>query len=127
MKKLILFPLFFILFSYALTFAQTVYITKTGSKYHTASCSYLRNSKIPIELKDAITEGYTPCSRCNPPVLKSKVKNGTQTVVPETNKTTIDSSKSTTQSTTEKTIYTGPRGGKYYINSHGKKTYIKRK
>jgi hypothetical protein len=23
------------------------------------------------------------------------------------------------------TIYTGPRGGKYYINSHGNKTYIK--
>ncbi len=25
-----------------------------------------------------------------------------------------------------RTIYTGPRGGKYYINSHGNKTYIKR-
>lgn len=25
-----------------------------------------------------------------------------------------------------KTIYTGPRGGKYYINSNGNKTYIKR-
>jgi colicin import membrane protein len=24
-----------------------------------------------------------------------------------------------------RTIYTGPRGGKYYINSNGKKTYIK--
>lgn len=22
-------------------------------------------------------------------------------------------------------VYTGPRGGKYYINSHGNKTYIK--
>jgi hypothetical protein len=26
-----------------------------------------------------------------------------------------------------KTIHTGPRGGQYYINSHGNKTYIKRK
>lgn len=26
-----------------------------------------------------------------------------------------------------RTIYTGPRGGKYYINSKGNKTYIKRK
>ena len=47
----------------------TVYITKTGEKYHTATCSYLRKSKIPISLSDAIRQGYTPCSRCNPPVL----------------------------------------------------------
>lgn len=26
-----------------------------------------------------------------------------------------------------RTIHTGPRGGRYYINSHGKKTYIKKK
>lgn len=26
-----------------------------------------------------------------------------------------------------KTIHVGPRGGRYYINSHGKKTYIRRK
>lgn len=25
------------------------------------------------------------------------------------------------------TVYTGPRGGKYYINSKGKKTYIRKK
>jgi len=29
-------------------------------------------------------------------------------------------------SSSGRTIYTGPRGGKYYINSHGNKTYIKR-
>ena len=44
-----------------------VYITKTGEKYHTAGCSYLARSKIPISLKDAKAQGYTPCSRCNPP------------------------------------------------------------
>lgn len=48
----------------------TVYITKTGSKYHRGSCSYLRRSKIPISLKDACARGYTPCSRCNPPKCK---------------------------------------------------------
>jgi hypothetical protein len=45
---------------------QTVYITKTGKKYHTASCRYLSKSKIPISLKDAKANGYTPCSVCNP-------------------------------------------------------------
>lgn len=44
----------------------TVYITKTGSKYHRGSCSYLRSSKIPISKAEAIRRGYGACSRCNP-------------------------------------------------------------
>lgn len=43
----------------------TVYITRTGSKYHRSGCSYLK-SKIAIEKKDAIAQGYTACSRCKP-------------------------------------------------------------
>lgn len=34
---------------------------------------------------------------------------------------------STSSSSTGRKIYTGPRGGKYYINSNGKKVYLKRK
>lgn len=45
--------------------SYTVYITRTGSKYHRSGCSYLK-SKIAIEKKDAIAQGYTACSRCNP-------------------------------------------------------------
>jgi len=48
----------------------TVYITKTGAKYHSAGCRYLSRSMIPISLKDAVARGYTPCSVCNPPRLK---------------------------------------------------------
>ena len=44
----------------------TVYITKTGKKYHSANCSSLRRSKIPISLTDAKKRGYTACSRCKP-------------------------------------------------------------
>jgi hypothetical protein len=44
----------------------TVYITRTGTKYHCAGCRYLRKSKIPISLKDA-KQHYTPCSVCKPP------------------------------------------------------------
>mgnify|MGYP004663819813 CR=1 FL=1 len=44
----------------------TVHITRTGSKYHKAGCSYLK-SDIPINILDAVNSGYTPCSRCNPP------------------------------------------------------------
>lgn len=44
----------------------TVYITKTGAKYHNSGCQYLKRSKIAISLKDAKLS-YTPCSKCNPP------------------------------------------------------------
>ncbi len=44
--------------------SQTVYITRTGSKYHHAGCQYLRQSQIPISLSDAKASGYSPCSRC---------------------------------------------------------------
>lgn len=45
----------------------TVYITKTGHKYHRAGCRYLSRSEIAITLSQAKAEGYTPCSVCNPP------------------------------------------------------------
>ena len=44
----------------------TVYITENGSKYHKDGCRYLWNSKIAIDINDAIAEGYEPCSVCNP-------------------------------------------------------------
>ncbi len=44
---------------------STVYITRTGKKYHRGSCSYLRYSKISISLTDAKKQ-YSPCSVCEP-------------------------------------------------------------
>ena len=46
---------------------MTVYVTRTGKKYHRDSCRYLSKSKIPISLSDAKSNGYGPCSVCNPP------------------------------------------------------------
>ena len=46
------------------TQSKIVYITKTGEKYHKSNCSYLWNSKIEINLSQAKSLGYTPCSRC---------------------------------------------------------------
>ena len=45
--------------------SYTVYITKTGSKYHRDGCSYLK-SKIAIDKNSAISSGYSACSKCNP-------------------------------------------------------------
>ena len=45
---------------------DTVYVTKTGKKYHQAGCKSLSSSAIPMSLEDAKTAGYEPCSICNP-------------------------------------------------------------
>jgi len=44
----------------------TVYITRTGAKYHESWCRYLRRSKIPISLSEA-RKSYGACSVCQPP------------------------------------------------------------
>jgi hypothetical protein len=44
----------------------TVYVTKTGKKYHRDGCRYLAASKIKTTLKEAKANGYTPCKVCHP-------------------------------------------------------------
>lgn len=43
-----------------------VFITKSGSKFHTATCRWVSNSCIEISYSDAVSRGYTPCKTCNP-------------------------------------------------------------
>jgi hypothetical protein len=45
---------------------DTVYITRTGKKYHRGDCRYLSQSKIPIKRWKAEQEGYEPCKVCRP-------------------------------------------------------------
>lgn len=44
---------------------KTVYITRTGAKYHRSNCRYLKYSKIPVSLEKA-KQSYSPCSVCRP-------------------------------------------------------------
>lgn len=46
--------------------SDTVYITKTGEKFHRDGCRYLKKSQIPIERSAAVAQGYGACSVCNP-------------------------------------------------------------
>lgn len=41
-----------------------VYITRTGQKFHTQRCDYLRASKFETSLYDALKRGYEACSAC---------------------------------------------------------------
>lgn len=42
----------------------TVYVTKTGERYHKDGCGYLRYSQAPMTRSEAVRLGYTPCKRC---------------------------------------------------------------
>ncbi len=57
---------------------ETVYITKTGAKYHRAGCRYLSKSSIPIPLSEAV-KSYSPCSVCKPPTIKTEIEGETKT------------------------------------------------
>lgn len=45
---------------------ETVYVTRTGSKYHTNTCQYTRGKSDlrSMSESDARSQGYGPCSRC---------------------------------------------------------------
>ena len=47
--------------------SETVYITKTGKRYHRAGCRYLSHSSIKTTVTEAKANGYTPCKVCHPP------------------------------------------------------------
>jgi micrococcal nuclease len=49
--------------------AVTVYVTRTGEKYHRAGCRSLARSQIPMALAEA-AQRYGPCSICRPPVAE---------------------------------------------------------
>ncbi len=46
--------------------AATVYVTKSGKKYHLPQCQFLAKSKIAIKLPQAKIRKFTPCKVCKP-------------------------------------------------------------
>ena len=45
--------------------SDIVYITASGSKFHKSTCSYAKTAS-PVPRSEAISEGKTPCKKCNP-------------------------------------------------------------
>lgn len=71
-KRISIFALLIILLLFQVSAASgdtTVYVTNTGEKYHSYGCQYLRQSCNSISLSNAVSAGYTRCSRCSPPYL----------------------------------------------------------
>jgi endonuclease YncB( thermonuclease family) len=48
------------------TTGESVFVTRTGQKYHREGCPSLSKSKIPMSLQEA-RQRYGPCGNCNPP------------------------------------------------------------
>jgi endonuclease YncB( thermonuclease family) len=46
----------------------TVYLAKSGIKYHNKSCRSVKKGATAIKLKEARAKGYLPCKVCKPPV-----------------------------------------------------------
>ena len=46
---------------------ETVYITRTGNRYHRDGCRFLSQNKINTTVKEAQANGYAPCKVCRPP------------------------------------------------------------
>ncbi|CCG55777.1 Endonuclease/exonuclease/phosphatase [Brachyspira pilosicoli WesB] len=69
MKLLKIFFISLIIASTVLAQANTtVYIGKTGKKYHRENCRTLRGNKYPISIQEAKERGYTACKVCKPPM-----------------------------------------------------------
>jgi micrococcal nuclease len=50
----------------------TVFVTKSGTKYHRDGCRHLGSTKIPLTLGEAARRGYDPCAVCAPPALNDR-------------------------------------------------------
>jgi hypothetical protein len=105
MKRIIYLLLICSIFS-SIASAQTVYITKSGSKYHSDGCSYLKKSSTPIDIKEVVSKGYTPCSRCKP---DSKLNANVKTENKTESKTEVKKQSTTTSNQCEAITKKGTR------------------
>ena len=51
--------------SSTLVYAETVYATKNGKKYHHAECPLInKKSPVAVSMEEAQSRGLTPCGKC---------------------------------------------------------------
>jgi hypothetical protein len=89
----------------------TVYITRTGAKYHRSGCRSLAKSSIPIFLKDAVGKGYGACGMCNPPRLNASPQPPTEASIPALS---VPSSKAIPTNNADIIVYGTKTGSRYH-------------
>lgn len=98
---------------------KEVYVVPNGTVWHsTNQCSYLSRSRVINKVSYESVKHMKPCSRCGHATSSS-----TQSTVSTHTATNSNNSDETYNG---HKVHTGPKGGKYYINSSGNKVYIKR-
>ena len=65
-KSMMLMVLTLCVMNAAYVWAENVYTTANGTKYHKADCRLLKNKEKAAQLdkKEAVGNGYVPCKRC---------------------------------------------------------------
>lgn len=99
--------------------AQTVYITKSGTKYHKSDCRYLSQSKIAVELEEAVDRGYLPCSVCGPPAKSKANSGGTKMGAYQTKDSSIEKTSSKQNAVSAQIVYITKSGTKYHKSECG--------
>ena len=99
--------------------AQTVYITKSGTKYHTSDCRYLSQSKIAVDLTEAVDRGYLPCSVCGPQVKSKANSGGTKMGAYQTKDPSIGQTSTKQNAVSTQTVYISKSGTKYHQSECG--------
>lgn len=77
MKKsiqILCFGLFLFLMGSAKSFAQTVYVTDNGKKFHAKNCSLAKTGKKGLSLAEAKKGGYEACKNCKADAIKAEEK-----------------------------------------------------
>lgn len=98
MKRIILFLLIALLLAlpvlaYSVPDDTIVYVTPHGTKYHRKDCSHT-TTVTSLTIQAAEARGYTPCSRCDPDILRGEY------VPPETTHSSSSSSSSSNSPST---------------------------
>lgn len=98
---------------------RIIYKGTSGGDY------FLTDSGNKVYVKNN-TSNTTPSNSSNSITTSRTSNSTTPTSSYYTNPTYSSPSTPSTSSTSSKVIQTGPRGGQYYINSNGNKTYVKK-
>jgi hypothetical protein len=65
---------FLLLGAYQTSHAQTVYVSKTGKKYHAKNCDLAKTGKSGMTLTEAKKAGFEPCKACKADAIKPEEK-----------------------------------------------------
>lgn len=65
-KRISLFLILFICVAFVFSASRTVYVTKTGKKYHAENCRTIKKSKTlkSMTIEEAEQRGYEACEVC---------------------------------------------------------------